>query len=200
MSLRRSNQTRSEQHPAMIRAVTNLKAAGKTTFLCLSSSNTVFISTILEVCSIFSTTTALPLYAGQKINRLIPRDRHQPSRMGAIGPPQSPAKNRSQWSTALVQIRVQPEHVQRYTDAVMISMSLMHITGGRRRTGGLPREAQRTVRSHGIHWRWVERLLPRTAPQKVVPPYFFYRAASTNTRHLDKILSSAETSEDYPSG
>jgi len=35
-------------HPAMIRAVTNLKAAGKTTFLCLSSSNTVFISTILK--------------------------------------------------------------------------------------------------------------------------------------------------------
>ncbi|KAF8740794.1 hypothetical protein AX14_007170 [Amanita brunnescens Koide BX004] len=35
-------------HPAMVRAVTNLKAAGKTTFLCLSNSNSIFISTILE--------------------------------------------------------------------------------------------------------------------------------------------------------
>jgi len=35
-------------HPAMVRGVTNLKAEGKTTFLCLSNSNTVFISTILE--------------------------------------------------------------------------------------------------------------------------------------------------------
>lgn len=32
----------------MIRAVTRLKAAGKTTFLCLSNANSVFISTILE--------------------------------------------------------------------------------------------------------------------------------------------------------
>ncbi|KAF8813816.1 hypothetical protein BYT27DRAFT_7220167 [Phlegmacium glaucopus] len=35
-------------HPAMVRAVTNLKAGGKTTFLCLSNANSVFISTILE--------------------------------------------------------------------------------------------------------------------------------------------------------
>jgi len=35
-------------HPAMVRAVKNLKAAGKTTFLCLSNSNSIFISTILE--------------------------------------------------------------------------------------------------------------------------------------------------------
>ena len=63
----------------MIRAVTNLKAAGKTTFLCLSSSNTVFIATILEVRPIALMTTALPLYAGQEIDRPIPRDRHQPS-------------------------------------------------------------------------------------------------------------------------
>jgi hypothetical protein len=39
------------QHPAMIRGVKTLKAAAnpQTTFLCLSSANTVFISTILEV-------------------------------------------------------------------------------------------------------------------------------------------------------
>jgi len=35
-------------HPAMIRAVKKLKDEGKTTFLCLSSANTVFISTVLE--------------------------------------------------------------------------------------------------------------------------------------------------------
>ncbi|KIK67245.1 hypothetical protein GYMLUDRAFT_37327 [Collybiopsis luxurians FD-317 M1] len=35
-------------HPAMIRAVTKLKARGKTTFLCLSNANSVFISTILK--------------------------------------------------------------------------------------------------------------------------------------------------------
>lgn len=35
-------------HPAMVRGVTNLKAGGKTTFLCLSNSNSVFISTILN--------------------------------------------------------------------------------------------------------------------------------------------------------
>lgn len=35
-------------HPAMVRAVKNLKAAGKTTFLCLSNANSIFISTILE--------------------------------------------------------------------------------------------------------------------------------------------------------
>ena len=40
------------QHPAMIRGVKTIKAAAKpqTTFLCLSSANTVFISTVLEVC------------------------------------------------------------------------------------------------------------------------------------------------------
>jgi len=43
--------TSSRQHPAMINGVKTLKAAAKpqTTFLCLSSSNSVFISTILEV-------------------------------------------------------------------------------------------------------------------------------------------------------
>ncbi|KIL65941.1 hypothetical protein M378DRAFT_161584 [Amanita muscaria Koide BX008] len=35
-------------HPAMARGVTNLKAGGKTTFLCLSNSNSIFISTILK--------------------------------------------------------------------------------------------------------------------------------------------------------
>ncbi|KAF9529199.1 phosphatase phospho-type [Crepidotus variabilis] len=35
-------------HPAMVRAVTKLKSGGKTTFLCLSNANSVFISTILE--------------------------------------------------------------------------------------------------------------------------------------------------------
>jgi hypothetical protein len=37
------------QHPAMKRAVTGLKGRGETTFLCLSNSNEVYISTILEV-------------------------------------------------------------------------------------------------------------------------------------------------------
>jgi pyridoxal phosphate phosphatase PHOSPHO2 len=39
------------QHPAMIRAVTNLKGAEDplTTFFCLSNSNQVFIDTILKV-------------------------------------------------------------------------------------------------------------------------------------------------------
>ncbi|THV02424.1 hypothetical protein K435DRAFT_963148 [Dendrothele bispora CBS 962.96] len=35
-------------HPAMVRAVTRLKAAGNTTFFCLSNANSVFISTILK--------------------------------------------------------------------------------------------------------------------------------------------------------
>ncbi|KJA20705.1 hypothetical protein HYPSUDRAFT_188285 [Hypholoma sublateritium FD-334 SS-4] len=35
-------------HPAMTRAVTSLKARGGTTFLCLSNSNSTFISTILK--------------------------------------------------------------------------------------------------------------------------------------------------------
>jgi pyridoxal phosphate phosphatase PHOSPHO2 len=35
-------------HPAMVRAVTELKGRGETTFLCLSNANSVFISTILE--------------------------------------------------------------------------------------------------------------------------------------------------------
>jgi len=35
-------------HPAMIRGVTELKAKGDTTFLCISNANNVFISTILE--------------------------------------------------------------------------------------------------------------------------------------------------------
>ncbi|KAJ7594302.1 phosphatase phospho-type [Mycena floridula] len=35
-------------HPAMIRAVSNLKFRGSTTFFCLSNANSVFISTILE--------------------------------------------------------------------------------------------------------------------------------------------------------
>lgn len=34
----------------MKRAVTDLKAKGDTTFLCLSNSNEIYISTILEVC------------------------------------------------------------------------------------------------------------------------------------------------------
>jgi pyridoxal phosphate phosphatase PHOSPHO2 len=33
----------------MVRAITNLKAAGKTTFFCLSNANSVYISTILKV-------------------------------------------------------------------------------------------------------------------------------------------------------
>ena len=39
------------KHPAMIRAVTNLKGAEDptTTFFCLSNSNEVFINTILQV-------------------------------------------------------------------------------------------------------------------------------------------------------
>ena len=42
------------QHPAMVRGVKTLKAAvnPQTTFLCLSSSNTVYISTVLEVCAV----------------------------------------------------------------------------------------------------------------------------------------------------
>ncbi|KAF9469933.1 phosphatase phospho-type [Collybia nuda] len=35
-------------HPAMVRAVSKLKADGKTTFFCLSNANSVFINTILE--------------------------------------------------------------------------------------------------------------------------------------------------------
>ncbi|TFK44376.1 phosphatase phospho-type [Crucibulum laeve] len=35
-------------HPAMVRGVSNLKDAGKTTFFCLSNANSVFISTILK--------------------------------------------------------------------------------------------------------------------------------------------------------
>ncbi|KAJ2926750.1 hypothetical protein H1R20_g10326, partial [Candolleomyces eurysporus] len=35
-------------HPAMVRGVDNLKKAGRTTFLCLSNANSVYISTILE--------------------------------------------------------------------------------------------------------------------------------------------------------
>lgn len=42
------------QHPAMKRAVTNLKNRGDTTFLCLSNSNEVYIGTILEVSSLTS--------------------------------------------------------------------------------------------------------------------------------------------------
>ena len=37
------------QHPAMKRAVLDLKAKGDTTFVCLSNSNVVYIGTILEV-------------------------------------------------------------------------------------------------------------------------------------------------------
>lgn len=42
------------QHPAMIRGVKTIKAAVKpqTTFLCLSNANTVYISTVLEVCAV----------------------------------------------------------------------------------------------------------------------------------------------------
>lgn len=42
------------QHPAMVRGVKTLKAAvnPQTTFLCLSSANTVYISTVLEVCAV----------------------------------------------------------------------------------------------------------------------------------------------------
>jgi len=36
-------------HPAMVRAVKNLKERGKTTFFCLSNANSVYISTVLEV-------------------------------------------------------------------------------------------------------------------------------------------------------
>ncbi|KAF5380346.1 hypothetical protein D9615_004563 [Tricholomella constricta] len=35
-------------HPAMIRGVSKLKAEGKTTFVCLSNANSVFINTILK--------------------------------------------------------------------------------------------------------------------------------------------------------
>jgi len=35
-------------HPAMVRAVSKLKAEGKTSFLCLSNANEVFINTILK--------------------------------------------------------------------------------------------------------------------------------------------------------
>ena len=39
------------QHPAMVRAVSNLKAKSspRATFLCLSNANSVFITTILKV-------------------------------------------------------------------------------------------------------------------------------------------------------
>jgi pyridoxal phosphate phosphatase PHOSPHO2 len=36
------------KHPAMVRGITALKQAGKTTFFCLSDSNSIFISTILK--------------------------------------------------------------------------------------------------------------------------------------------------------
>nr|GAT44647.1 predicted protein [Mycena chlorophos] len=35
-------------HPAMVRGITDLKAAGKTTFFCLSNANAVYISVILK--------------------------------------------------------------------------------------------------------------------------------------------------------
>ncbi|KAF7321698.1 hypothetical protein MKEN_00691200 [Mycena kentingensis (nom. inval.)] len=35
-------------HPAMVRAITNLKSAGNTSFFCLSNANSIYISTILE--------------------------------------------------------------------------------------------------------------------------------------------------------
>lgn len=41
-----------EQHPAMVRAVTDLKNKGETTFLCLSNANSIFISTILKVVNL----------------------------------------------------------------------------------------------------------------------------------------------------
>ena len=37
-----------KQHPAMTRAITTLHSKGKSTFLCLSNSNSIFISTILN--------------------------------------------------------------------------------------------------------------------------------------------------------
>ena len=44
---------RPSQHPAMVRAVTKAKEKSnpKTTFLCLSNANSVFITTILKVCT-----------------------------------------------------------------------------------------------------------------------------------------------------
>ncbi|CAK5281611.1 unnamed protein product, partial [Mycena citricolor] len=35
-------------HPAMVRAIKNLNAGGKTTFFCLSNANSIYISTILK--------------------------------------------------------------------------------------------------------------------------------------------------------
>ena len=37
-----------KKHPAMTRAITSLHSKGKSTFLCLSNSNSIFISTILN--------------------------------------------------------------------------------------------------------------------------------------------------------
>jgi pyridoxal phosphate phosphatase PHOSPHO2 len=35
----------------MVRAITNLKAGRKTTFLCLSNANIIFIMTVFKVCA-----------------------------------------------------------------------------------------------------------------------------------------------------
>jgi hypothetical protein len=70
----------------MIRAVKKLKAEGKTTFLCLSSANTVYISTVLEVNKKFIDTTSPidwpPIV--ERSGKRVRRNSHQSSRMGSI--------------------------------------------------------------------------------------------------------------------
>jgi hypothetical protein len=106
------------QHPAMIRAVKAMKTAAKpqTTFLCLSSANNVYISTILEVRTGSSpglTTKLNDIYKVKRAPGSLHGDSDQPRRVGPVWSAQSSTTPRSQRATTQLPGRLQPKHLQR---------------------------------------------------------------------------------------
>ena len=131
----------------MIRGVKALKAAAKpqTTFLCLSSSNTVYIRTILEVLSLFTQFKILTSCTkGKRAPGPLHRDSDQPCRVGSHRPAQTWATRRSQRTTAQLSDRLQPKHLQRWTSGspTFNTHVLLRHTHYRSRTRCVPQTSQ----------------------------------------------------------
>lgn len=154
----------------MVRAVTNLKSRGKTTFLCLSNANSVFISTVLKVnnyscLAIRSNVTAA---LGKRLGYFIRRDHNEPSWMGCLGIITGTTQGGPWRTSAQLQDRMQSELVQRWVEYWLG----VHRCWGCQRwwTGIVPFSTWTCVWPNGLCWRWIQRLLPSPPPQKVILP------------------------------
>ncbi|KAL0068827.1 hypothetical protein AAF712_004157 [Marasmius tenuissimus] len=139
-------------HPAMRRAVSNLKAGGRTTFLCLSNANSVFIDVILkekELETLFDEIITNPAQWEESglLNLRRRVDPEGPQHHCEVGCSANMCKGGQIFTPVPSQI----------TDERL----------RRSRTSRIPREAHTRVRPYRLCWRWFQRLLPRSPPKKV---------------------------------